>query len=91
MRRNAATFLDAFLEVTSSLADEVSSGALDFASSSVDILLPTCIGYGHSSPNAAENRKGDEQNALVELFVSRLIERLNDAEVLVRNEVCPKE
>jgi transformation/transcription domain-associated protein len=78
VRQNAATFLNAFLEITSGLADEVSSGALDFASGSMDILLTVCFGSVGDKVEVKE---------LSELFVSRLLEHLDDAEALVRNAV----
>lgn len=76
VRQNAASFLNAFLEITSGLADEVSSGALDFASGSMDILLTVCFS------GVSEQ---EEVKRLSELFVSRLLEHLDDAEALVRN------
>uniref|UniRef100_A0A915D3U7 PI3K/PI4K catalytic domain-containing protein n=1 Tax=Ditylenchus dipsaci TaxID=166011 RepID=A0A915D3U7_9BILA len=74
VRKQAAVFLNAFLEITSGLADEVSSGALDFASKSMDMFLPICFSSSQSDEDPTEE------------FLNRLFEHLDDPEALLRNE-----
>lgn len=59
------------------LADEVSSGVLDFSAKSVDAFLPVCF----SSVDEAEMEQ------MIDVFMAYIVEHLDDSEALLRDEV----